>query len=151
MLTRPARALREARGAPRRPGRVPEVVRMSRLTCCMSPVAARAGRPSSAARRDSPRAESCREIILHPKFAHLAEAPPEVFCPMDWLPDEVISNVLVHLVRLPRDLAPPARARTPRRARTPTTRRRAFHRAREDAGGELSALLRHSEIFARTT
>jgi len=111
---------------------------MSRLTCCMSPVAARAGRPSSAARRDSPRAESCcRDLILHPKFAHLAEAPPEVFCPMDWLPDEVISNVLVHLVRLPRDLAAPARARTPRRARTPTTRRRAFHRAREDARGVI--------------
>ena len=109
---------------------------MSRLTCCMSPVAARAGRPSSAARRDSPRAESW-DLILHPKFAHLAEAPPEVFCPMDWLPDEVISNVLVHLVRLPRDLAAPARARTPRRARTPTTRRRAFHRAREDARGVI--------------
>lgn len=123
---------------------------MSRLTCCMSPVAARAGRPSSAARRDSPREESCRELIVHPKFAHLAEAPPEVFCPMDWLPDEVISNVLVHLVRLPRDLAAPARARTPRRGE-PRRRADARSTGRERTPEELSALLRHSEIFARTT
>ena len=124
---------------------------MSRLTCCMSPVAARAGRPSSAARRDSPRAESCcRDLILHPKFAHLAEAPPEVFCPMDWLPDEVISNVLVHLVRLPRDLAAP-REREPRGEREPRRRADARSTGRERTPEELSALLRHSEIFARTT
>ena len=40
-------------------------------------------------------------IIVHPAFVHLCASPPEIFCPLDWLPDEVISNVLVHLVRLP--------------------------------------------------
>jgi hypothetical protein len=39
-------------------------------------------------------------IIVHPAFTHKLKSPPETFCPLDWLPDEVISNVLVHLVRL---------------------------------------------------
>lgn len=37
-------------------------------------------------------------IIVHPAFTHMCASPPEVFCPLDWLPDEVISNVLIHLV-----------------------------------------------------
>ena len=39
-------------------------------------------------------------IIVHPAFTHLCASPPEVFCPLDWLPDEVIFNVCIHLVGL---------------------------------------------------
>ena len=38
------------------------------------------------------------EVIVHPRFRRQLEEEPAVFCPLDWLPDEVISNVLVHLV-----------------------------------------------------
>ena len=46
------------------------------------------------------KATSDLSIIVHPAFVHLCASPPEIFCPLDWLPDEVISNVLVHLVGL---------------------------------------------------
>ena len=36
-------------------------------------------------------------MIVHPRFRRQLEEEPAVFCPLDWLPDEVISNVLVHL------------------------------------------------------
>jgi len=61
----------------------------------------------------------CRDIIVHPQFVQTLSFPPVEFCPMDWLPDEVITNVLVHVVR---GLA--------------TTRRAAF--ARRDATGRES-------------
>jgi hypothetical protein len=41
----------------------------------------------------------CRDIIVHPKFVKTLALPPLEFCPMDWLPDEVVTNVLVHMVR----------------------------------------------------
>jgi len=41
----------------------------------------------------------CKALIVHPLFVKSLHLPPMEFCPMDWLPDEVITNVLVHLVR----------------------------------------------------
>uniref|UniRef100_A0A7S0KI23 F-box domain-containing protein n=1 Tax=Micromonas pusilla TaxID=38833 RepID=A0A7S0KI23_MICPS len=38
-----------------------------------------------------------RRMIVHPRFFRQLKEEPAVFCPLDWLPDEVISNVLVHL------------------------------------------------------
>mmetsp|Transcript_8360 Transcript_8360/g.34198 ORF Transcript_8360/g.34198 Transcript_8360/m.34198 type:complete len:172 (-) Transcript_8360:432-947(-) len=36
-------------------------------------------------------------LIVHPRHYSQLKEEPAVFCPLDWLPDEVISNVLVHL------------------------------------------------------
>ena len=41
------------------------------------------------------------EVMVHPRFVRQLKEEPAVFCPLDWLPDEVISNVLVHLVSAP--------------------------------------------------
>ena len=40
-------------------------------------------------------------LIVHPRHYSQLKEEPAVFCPLDWLPDEVISNVLVHLVSAP--------------------------------------------------
>ena len=52
--------------------------------------------PLKSAASDCPR--NGLEVIVHPRFRRQLEEEPAVFCPLDWLPDEVISNVLVHLV-----------------------------------------------------
>lgn len=63
------------------------------ILCCLNPGEARA-RASEPAREPE-----CNALIVHPLFVSDLTREPETFCPMDWLPDEVISNVLVHLVR----------------------------------------------------
>lgn len=59
------------------------------ILCCLNP-----GEASEPAREPE-----CNALIVHPLFVSDLNREPETFCPMDWLPDEVISNVLVHLVR----------------------------------------------------
>ena len=54
--------------------------------------------PRDADDRDVPRGSPPdKALIVHPRFKHLARLPPLVFCPMDWLPDEVLRNVVSHL------------------------------------------------------
>ena len=61
---------------------------------------------SSAAAEREKNGTTNLSIIVHPAFTHLCASPPEVFCPLDWLPDEVIFNVCIHLVR-PLSTSPP--------------------------------------------
>jgi hypothetical protein len=54
--------------------------------------------PRDADDRDVPRGSPPdKALIVHPRFKHLARLPPLEFCPMDWLPDEVLRNVVSHL------------------------------------------------------
>jgi hypothetical protein len=54
--------------------------------------------PRDADDRDVPRGSPPdKALIVHPRFEHLARLPPLEFCPMDWLPDEVLRNVVSHL------------------------------------------------------
>jgi len=59
-----------------------------------------------------------RRMIVHPRFFRQLKEEPAVFCPLDWLPDEVISNVLVHLVSAP-SREPRTRADVATSPRTP--------------------------------
>ena len=78
------------------------------LLCCLTGSGPSARRPDSRgvaadATLQATRHANCRDIIVHPKFVKTLAFPPLEFCPMDWLPDEVITNVLTHVVRvLPR-------------------------------------------------
>jgi hypothetical protein len=72
------------------------------LLCCLTGSGPSARRPDArGASADAPatRHVQCRDIIVHPQFVQTLSFPPVEFCPMDWLPDEVITNVLVHVVR----------------------------------------------------
>ena len=66
---------------------------------------------------------------MHPKFVKTLAFPPLEFCPMDWLPDEVITNVLTHVVRV-----------LPRRDEL---RRRDASKREPDRLEDVSALLQH--------
>ena len=81
-----------ARGTSSSGPRGPLELEMS-ILCCLKPGEART-RASEPAREPE-----CNALIVHPLFVSDLTREPETFCPMDWLPDEVISNVLVHLVR----------------------------------------------------
>ena len=81
-----------ARGTSSSGPRGPLELEMS-ILCCLNPGEART-RASEPAREPE-----CNALIVHPLFVSDLTREPETFCPMDWLPDEVISNVLVHLVR----------------------------------------------------
>lgn len=104
------------------------------ILCCLNPGEARA-RASEPAREPE-----CNALIVHPLFVSDLTREPETFCPMDWLPDEVITNVLVHVVR---GLA------TTRRASVRETRRDG---PRRDRGDRLQSSHRthghpHARVF----
>jgi hypothetical protein len=74
------------------------------LLCCLTGSGPSARRPDTRgaaadASLQATRHVPCRDIIVHPKFVKTLALPPLEFCPMDWLPDEVVTNVLVHMVR----------------------------------------------------
>lgn len=72
------------------------------LLCCLTGSGPSARRPDArgaSADAQATRHVQCRDIIVHPQFVQTLSFPPVEFCPMDWLPDEVITNVLVHVVR----------------------------------------------------
>ena len=74
------------------------------LLCCLTGSGPSARRPDTRgaaadASLQATRHVPCRDIIVHPKFVKTLALPPLEFCPMDWLPDEVVTNVLVHVVR----------------------------------------------------
>jgi hypothetical protein len=54
----------------------------------------------------TPTSKSGLEMVVHPAFTHCLKVAPEIFCPLDRLPDDVINNVLVHLVGPARVLRP---------------------------------------------
>lgn len=87
------------------------------LLCCLTGSGPSARRPDTRgaaadASLQATRHVPCRDIIVHPKFVKTLALPPLEFCPMDWLPDEVVTNVLVHMVR---GLATTTRASSTRR------------------------------------
>ena len=72
------------------------------LLCCLTGSGPSARRPDArggSADAQATRHVPCRDIIVHPQFVQTLSFPPVEFCPMDWLPDEVITNVLVDVVR----------------------------------------------------
>lgn len=113
------------------------------LLCCLTGSGPSARRPDArggSADAQATRHVPCRDIIVHPQFVQTLSFPPVEFCPMDWLPDEVITNVLVHVVR---GLA------TTRRASVRETRRDG---PRRDRGDRLQSSHRthghpHARVF----
>lgn len=104
------------------------------LLCCLTDSGPSARRPDGrGAAANAPlqatRNVNCRDIIVHPKFVKTLAFPPLEFCPMDWLPDEVITNVLTHVVRV-----------LPRRDEL---RRRDASKREPDRLEDVSALLQH--------
>jgi|TARA_B110000977_G_scaffold30930_1_gene40786 hypothetical protein len=74
-----------------------EVTAMSAsLLCCLTGAGSPRATNVNAAEAKRPLSNA---LIVHPMFVKQLTTKPSSFCPMDWLPDEVITNVLVHLVR----------------------------------------------------
>ena len=117
------------------------------LLCCLTGSGPSARRPDTRgaaadASLQATRHVPCRDIIVHPKFVKTLALPPLEFCPMDWLPDEVVTNVLVHMVR---GLATTTRASSTRRDGAGA--RRLSHQTSKNLFSRFLALTTRVRIF----